>query len=479
LPQQTPIYTALKKYVEENNLRLHVPGHIGGKGMLAPELEALASMDITEIPGLDDLHLAQGIIEEAEQMLAKACGASESLFLLNGATSGIHALFMSIGDGKQVMIPRNAHRSFYGGMVLSGAIPVYIPCEIQPELGIALAVTGLKVDDLLHMNNNVAAVFVTSPSYYGTCCDIAGIATVVRRWGKMLLVDEAHGAHFPFHPLYPNSALKDGANAVVNGLHKTWPVLTQGACLHLGAGFIHHARLLAAYSLITTSSPSYPLMASIDLARDFMEREGTNYLERSLELSREFKPLIDKIQGLRCYGDELLQDPGVIAIDPLKIMIGVQGLSLTGYQVARLLREEYHIQVEMEDQNLILAMFSFLHEREEWERFYLALKEVALRYPSQGGDRSPVYQPPLPKIILSPRQAFFAALKRVKLAECRRRVAGEMVAAYPPGIPCLAPGELITDEVWDYLHYLKISGARIQGPREPNLEYINVIGEGL
>ncbi len=445
--------------------------------MHAPELEALACMDITEIPGLDDLHLAQGIIEEARQLLARACGARESLLLLNGATSGIHALFMSIGDGERVMIPRNAHRSFYGGMVLSGAMPVYIPCEIQPELGIALAVKAAEVEDLLHLNNNVGAVFVASPSYFGTCCDIAGIAAVVRRWGKMLLVDEAHGAHFPFHPLYPNSALKDGANAVVNGLHKTWPVLTQGACLHLGEGFRHHARLREAYSLITTTSPSYPLMASIDLARDFMEREGTGYLERALELSREFKPRMDKIQGVRCYGDELLQIRGVKAVDPLKVLIGVQGLSLTGYQVARLLREEHHIQVEMEEQNLILAMFSCLHEREDWERFYLALQELALRYPSLGVDRSPVYQQPLPRIILSPRQAFFAASQKVKLTECRSRVAGEMVAAYPPGIPCLVPGELITDEVWDYLHYLKISGTRVQGPEEPNLEHINVIKE--
>ncbi|PKM77480.1 MAG: decarboxylase [Firmicutes bacterium HGW-Firmicutes-15] len=477
MPYQTPIYTALKKYMKENNLRLHVPGHIGGKGMPAPELEALACMDITEIPGLDDLHLAQGIIEEAQQLLARACGARESLFLLNGATSGVHALFMSIGDGERVMIPRNAHRSFYGGMVLSGAMPVYIPCEIEPELGIALAVKAADVEDLLHLNNNVGAVFVASPSYYGTCSDIAGIATVVRRWGKMLFVDEAHGAHFPFHPMYPNCALKDGANAVVNGLHKTWPVLTQGACLHLGEDFNNHARLMVAYSLITTTSPSYPIMASIDLARDFMEKEGTSYLERSLELSREFKSRMDKIQGIRCYGDELMQISGVKALDPLKVLIGVQGLSLNGYQVARVLREEHHIQVEMEDQNLILAMFSFLHKREDWERFYLTLNELALRYPSQGVDRSPGYQLPLPRIILSPRQAFFAASKRVKLAECRGRVAGEMVAAYPPGIPCLAPGELITEEVWDYLNYLKMSEARIQGPEVPNLEYINVIEE--
>jgi len=475
LSQQTPIYSALKRYIEEKGLRLHMPGHIGGKGLLAAELEAVAGLDVTEIAGLDDLHLAQGVIAAAQKMMSTACGAAESFFLLNGATSGVQALFMSFNNNDRIMVPRNAHRSFYGGMVLSGVMPVYIPCEMQPELGIALGVRTEEIEDLLHLHNDIEAIFVTSPSYYGTCCDIAGIAAVANRWEKILMVDEAHGAHFPFHPLYPTPALIDGAAAVVNGLHKTWPVLTQGACLHLGKGFPNYGRLLAAYNILTTTSPSYPLMASIDLARDFMERKGYSYLECSLEYSREFKTKLNKLKGIRCYGDELLNITGVKAVDPLKVLIGVQGLSLTGYQLGKLLREEYHIQVEMADQNLILAMFSFLHERADWEQFYLALKDVASRYQAVVIDQKPVCQPPLTQIMLSPRQAFFTATQKVKLAECRDRVAGEMIAAYPPGIPCLIPGELITDEVWDYLHYLKRIGTPIQGPEEPDLEHIKVI----
>ena len=471
---RTPIYTALKKYISEDQLRLHMPGHIGGKGLLCPELEAAAGLDVTEIPGLDDLHMPQGIIEEAQTLLANACGAVKSFFLLNGATSGIHALLMSLGNSR-VMVPRNAHRSFYGGMVLSGAVPLYIPCEIEPELGIALAVKEEEIEDLMHLHNDVEGVFITSPSYYGTCCDISGIAVMLERCGKILMVDEAQGAHFPFHPHYPNPALNDGAAAVVNGLHKTWPVLTQGACLHLGEGFINYDRLLTAYSLLTTTSPSYLLMASIDLARDFMERRGYSELERALELSREFKPRLDKIRGIRCYGDELLNIPGVKAVDPLKVLIGVQGLNLTGYQLGKILREEYSIQVEIQEQNLILAMFSPLHLREDWERFYSAIKAAAERYPAVGTAQKPICLPPGWRVILNPQQAFLAGKERVRFTECRGRIAGEMAAAYPPGIPCLIPGELITEEVWDYLHYLKKIDARIQGPEEPDLEYIKVI----
>jgi len=494
LSGSTPIYTALKKFMEAKGLRLHMPGHIGGKSIPSPELHAWAGLDFTEIPGLDDLHLPQGIIAQAQDLLARACGARQSFFLLNGATSGIHALIMSCGEKKRILIPRNAHRSFFGGMVLSGAIPTYIPCELEPELGIAAAIRAEEIEDLLHIHNDVGAVFITSPSYYGTCCDIASIAAVLQRWGKVLMVDEAHGSHFPFHTLYPTPALQDGAAAVVNGLHKTWPVLTQGACLHLGASFTnkmspgdspldlfcpeeseYYSRLAAAYHLLTTTSPSYPLMASIDLARDFMEREGHSYLERALQLSREYKLRLEGIRGIRCYGDELTSLPGVKAVDPLKVLIGVQGLTLTGYQLGKMLREEYNIQVEMTDQNLILAMFSFLHEREDWERFYQAIENIAGRYLAVGRPKEQVYEMPPWQMILSPRQAFYAAKRKVRLAECRGQVAGEMVAAYPPGIPCLLPGEKITEEIWDYLYYLQKSGAHIQGPEEADLEHIYII----
>jgi arginine decarboxylase len=476
MTEQTPLYTALKKYMEQAGLRLHMPGHAGKNWASGLEVAALAGLDVTEIPGMDDLHLPQGIIASAQQLLARACGAEISLMLVNGASAGIQALLLCGGDQERVMIPRNAHRSFYGGLVLSGAMPIYIPCEMEPELGIALAVRREAVEDIMAGHLDVGTVFVTSPSYYGSCSDIAGIAAVLGRTGLPLLVDEAHGAHFPFHPAYPSPALQQGAAAVVSGLHKTWPVLTQGACLHLGPGFERHQCLRAAYDLLTTTSPSYPLMASIDLARAYMEREGRARLEQGLDLAREFKPRFNEIPGLRCYGDELLKIPGVIDVDPLKVLISLPGLSLSGYQLDLLLGQKYNIQVEMAADNYILAMFSLLHQRDDWQRFYLALQEIACLHKAAGEKRTElVVPPPVGMIELSPRQAFFAAKRRVALADCRGQVAGEMVAAYPPGIPCLLPGERITEQVWDYLHYLQRTGARIQGPIEADLEHLIII----
>jgi lysine decarboxylase len=216
-------------------------------------------------------------------------------------------------------------------------------------------------------------------------------------------------------------------------------------------------------------------MASIDLAREFMQREGFCELDKSLELSREFKAKLNNLKGIRCYGDELLNIPGVKAIDPLKVLIGVQDLSVSGYQIGTILRREYKIQVEMEEQNLVLAMFSPLHCRDDWERFYLAFKDISNRYVISAPKCNQVCLPPSWEIIFKPREAFFAAKTKVSFSECKGRISGEMVAAYPPGIPCLIPGELITEETWEYLNYLRKIGAHIQGPEEANLEHIKVI----
>jgi arginine decarboxylase len=477
LPEATPIYTALQQYAGKDFLRLHMPGH-AGKGIKQEELHSLAAVDLTEIPGLDDLHLPTGVIKESQELLARAFGAVKSYFLVNGATSGVHALFLALNkEGNQVLLPRNAHRSFYGGLVLSGAVPVYIPVQVETELGIALAVSAEDVNCLLISNPDVNSVFISSPSYYGTGCDIAGIAAITSSHNKLLLVDEAHGAHFAFSPFYPRPALENGADAAVNGLHKTLPVLNQGACLHLSVRLAGDLRIAKTLSLLTTTSPSYPILASIELARRFMEEKGESLLEKSYQLSTEYRQKINTIAGLSCCEQELQAVNGVMGLDPLKILVSVRGSALNGYQFAALLRERYDIQVELEAHNFILAMFSIFHDRNDWEKFYQALQSIAITYPGRGRTWSKVELPPMPPMLLSPRQAFMASCHQVPVKDALNRVAAEMIAVYPPGIPCILPGELINQEMMDYIIYLGKSGARIQGPQDPSLQYINVIRE--
>lgn len=454
-----------------------MPGHIGEKGFTVPELKCLAGIDLTEVPGIDDLHLPAGDIKEAKILLAQAYGARESFFLVNGATSGIHALFMSLGPpGSKVLLPRNSHRSFFGGMVLAGTSPVYIPCRIEPELGIALSVCYDDIENLLNFHQDSKAVFITSPSYFGTTCDIEKISIATRVIDTLLLVDEAHGGHFPFHSRYPRPALSSGADAVVNGLHKTLPVLNQGACLHAGSGFKNLERLASVCSLLTTTSPSFPILASIDLARELMVEQGEVLLERALMLSREYKRKIGDIEGLRCYdAEELRRVKGVKDVDPLKLLIAPNGLSVNGVELARLLRDAFKIQVEIEQDRYILAMMSMFHERDDWERLYLALKNIAATYSGQEKKREIIEAAPYPVMQLLPREAFYADSRRISFEDCRGLIAAEMVAVYPPGVPCLLPGELITPEIFSYLQYLKKTRARLQGPGDVSLNYIRVI----
>lgn len=454
-----------------------MPGHIGGQGITADEIQAVAQIDLTEVPGTDDLHLPVDVIAQAKVLMAEAFAASESLFLVNGATSGIHALFMTVAaPGKKVLIPRNAHRSFFGGLVLSGAIPVYIPCQIEENLGIAVSVNSSDLADLLVTNQDAAAVFLTSPSYYGTTCDINELSSVCKAAEKLLLVDEAHGAHFYFHSGYPQGALQGGADVVVHGFHKTLPVLNQGGCLHTRKGFNFREQLFSSYSLLTSTSPSYPILASIDLARQFMVNQGEIFLDKALSLSRIYKDKINAIKGLKCYLEQDLRKiPGVYEVDPLKVLVGTQGLAIDGFGTASLLRREYGIQVEIEDSQYILAMFSMFHNENDWNMFYQAMQQIAARYRGKKKAAIAVEKPPYPEVGLSPREAFFnSGKKRVRIEEAAGLVSGEMIAAYPPGIPCLLPGELISFQIIDYLMYLKKTGVRIQGAEDPGLNRIVV-----
>ena len=476
IPVMTPIYSALTKYISENPLRLHMPGHAGIAEALPLTWGKLAFFDVTEIPGLDDLHLPTDVIDQARQLLAEAFGAEESFFLVNGATSGIQALFLSLPANARVLIPRHAHRSFFGGMVLSGAEPVYLPPEVDEETGLSLATSLEAVENALQSNEAVAAVFLTSPTYYGTASNIEGIATAAHRRGIPLYVDEAHGSHYGFHPDYPIAALQAGADAVVHGLHKTLPVFNQGGALHLGHNFGPTDQITRAYSLLTTTSPSYPLLASMDLARHLMQQEGFDHLEEARQLANEYSEKINQLPGLQCWGTRL-SAPGVTAIDPLKILVLTDARKMTGFEIGRRLRQQHHIRVEIEADHHILAMMSMFHRRSDWERFYRALQTIT----KELGDRKannrnikPVV-PPAPVVIKSPREAFYSQHKRVALSEARNRVSAEMVAVYPPGIPGLLPGEMITGEIWDYLNYVRQAGFRVQGPLDSHLETIAVL----
>lgn len=466
-----PLYQALLDYRQEVDVLLHMPGHKGGKGFAGWELEAAGRLDFTEVPGLDDLHKPQGVIKEAQKLAAMAWGADETLFLINGASSGIHSLFLAAGEGTKVLVPRNAHRSFLGGMIISGVCPIYIDCVFDEELGVAVGVDPEEVERKMQEQPDIAGIFLVSPTFYGTVSEIQRIKSGMGTQ-KFLMVDEAHGGHFVFHPDYPPASLKKGAHAVVHGWHKTLPVLTQGGALHMKTDFPLRERTRLAVDQLSSTSPSYLLMASMDLGRAIMEERGCRLLGEAMEHSEELRRFINKIPGLRCRAKEFTVFPGVVDFDPLKIL--VETLEYDGVEVSELLRCSYGIQVEMASEGFILAMFSPFNEAGDWRRLGKALAEV-VKMTSRRKNKNPIPFPPVPKQALTPRQAFWSKKKSVNIEESQGMIAAEMVAAYPPGIPCVVPGEIISPEVRDYIAEMVGRGTPLHGLEKGDQKEILVV----
>ncbi len=471
-----PIYDALRKYCQEKNALLHMPGHKGGLGFTLAEFQAIGALDFTEVPGLDDLHDPRGVLLEAQQLAAEAWGAEKSLFLVNGATSGIHSLLLAMGEGVRVILPRNAHRSFLGGLILSGGRPEFVECEIDPELGAALSVRPEKYRDKLESCSDIKGGFLVSPTYYGTVNEIKSITRMLGERGIPLMVDEAHGAHLAFHPDYPDSALREGAQAVVHGLHKTMPVLTQAGILHLAADFPWSARVQASHDLLTSTSPSYPLMASIDIGRAMMQEHGREMLEQAKARAERCRREINRIPGFNSRSHEFLEIDGVAGHDPLKVVVEITDLELDGYQLSHHLRMGYGIQVELAGENHILALFSPVNSEEDWDTLIFALQEISRQSAHHPRKRNiGPGLPAIPPLAITPRESFLSPHKTVMIKESKGMISAEMVAAYPPGIPCLIPGEIITAEVVDYLIYLKLRGIPVHGLRDRSLQRIQVV----
>jgi arginine decarboxylase len=467
---KAPLCDALIAYREEAPLRLHVPGH---KGVCPYGMELLGedifSIDSTEVPGLDDLHHPRGPILQAQRLLARAYGADESFFLVNGTTGGIHAALLAIlSRGDKVLIPRNAHKSVIGGVILCGAIPIYLKPTYVKSLGHASHISIEEVKGALKAHPDAKCLVVTNPDYWGLAGDIVGMVNLAHGAGIPLVIDEAHGPHFSFHPELPPSGLEAGADVVVQSPHKLLGSLTQTSFLHWKGSRVSVERLRLSLRLIGTSSPSYPLMASLDAVRRLMELQGRELLDAALLMADKMRATINKIDGFKCFTQGNLEG---VAMDPTKLIITGRELGLTGYDLGALLRKEHGIQVEFADLNNVLVIVTIGDKGYVGERLIGALGEMADK---MRGQRPLIFQGsmeqiPMPEQDLTPQEAFFASYEWVELRDAVGRTSQAVVAPYPPGIPLLCPGERIEKEVIEVLEKLKYAGAMIHGLEEDSL----------
>ena len=478
---ETPLFDALMEYVARDTVPFHVPGHKRGHGVDAEFKNFLGenafNIDVTVFKLVDSLHHPTGAIKEAQALAADAYGADASFFSIHGTSGAIQAMIMSVvGAGDTLIVPRNVHKSVTAGIILSGAVPVYMQPELDKNLGIANGVLPETVEEALKENPHAKAVLIINPTYYGVSTDLKRIAEIVHSYDIPLIVDEAHGPHLKFNDKLPTSAMDAGADLCTQSTHKIIGAMTQGSILHVRTKYVDVARVQQILNLLQTTSPSYILLASLDTSRRQIALEGKELLDGAINLAEYARREINNIPGFYCFGKELLGNPGVYAIDPTKICITCRDLGLTGFDLDMILSNKYHIQMELSDLYNTLAVGSFGDTKENIDKLLDALREISVEYMHKSPRKADFIDiPAIPKQVLIPRDAFYGNKTSVPLEDSVGEVSGEFLMAYPPGIPILCPGEVITEEIVDYVEDLKKTGLYVQGTEDPMVENILVV----
>ena len=478
-----PYLEAVVSYGFRGSTRFHVPGHKGGEGADPGLRSALGdralALDVSQdIEGID-VGPAPTPYERAERLAAAAYGADRTWFLTNGATQGNHALCLALaGPHAHVLIQRNSHASVIDGLVLSGGMASFLAPEYDGELGMAHGVAPEALAAALARSPDVGAAFIVSPTYYGMAADVRGCAQVAHAAGAALIVDNAWGSHFGFHPALPPSPLREGANAVLASTHKIVGSLTQSAMLHVAReGMVDPDAVARAVRVVRSTSPSSLLLASLDSARRQLAVHGEALLERTLAASARARAAIEAVAGCTVVGEKLVGRPGVAGWDPLRIVVDVRGTGCTGYEVAAALRGAYDIYVELATHATLVLVLGLGQPVEPLERFAHDFAETVRRI-SRPGSGPAIARPPVAlehQTVVPIREAFLGGGEPVPVREAIGRISCESIAGYPPGVPALLPGERVTGEVVDYLRALTAAGARLHGASDPSFTTLRVL----
>ncbi|MEH1938493.1 MAG: aminotransferase class I/II-fold pyridoxal phosphate-dependent enzyme [Nostoc sp.] len=483
---QTPLLDALKACADHPHAPFYTPGHKRGVGISQPLADLLGKAvfraDLTELADLDHLFAPQGVIREAQQLAAEAFGASQTWFLVNGSTCGIEAAILATcGTGDKIILPRNVHSSAIAGLILSGAIPIFLNPEYNPVLDIAHSITPNTVQSALQQHPDAKAVLTVYPTYYGVCGDLSAIASITHQYNIPLLVDEAHGAHFAFHPELPTPALAAGADLTVQSIHKVLGAMTQASMLHIQGNRIDGDRISKALQLVQSTSPSYLLLASLDAARQQMALHGKMLMSRTLQLADEARTRIGQIPGLSVLEMPRLGGfPGFVALDKTRLTVTVSGLGLTGFEADEILDEKFAVTAEFASLQHLTFIISLGNTPSDIEQLVQGFTTLAKEYRRTNLTvKSHIWQNLFTMqchaLCCSPREAFFADSEILPLTQTNKRICAEIICPYPPGIPVLMPGEVITKSVLNYLQQIQATGGFISGCNDISLKTLKVV----
>ena len=483
----TPYLDALRAYAARKPGRFHVPGHKGGPGA-DPELRELFGDRVLE---LDIPALTYGIdvgdvptpFQEAQRLASEAWGARRTWWLVNGASQGNHVALLTLGHrGQRVVTQRNAHSSTIDALIMSGLRPTFVAPELDPELHIAHCMTPEALERALGETPEATGATVVSPTYFGAVADVAGLVEVAHAHGVPLIVDEAWGAHLAFHEDLPAPALSLGADLVISSTHKVVGSLTQSAMIHLGHGDLIEEEVVdRCVTLIESTSPNSLLFASLDAARRSAATRGRELVGETLAALEQTREAIRAIPGLDVLDERLAGAPGVFDYDPLRLAIDVRGTRMSGYELARRLREEYDVLMELAGENVMVAVYGMGEDAgAASQRLLAALRgviEAAGDDDHEFADVGFAAPPPWGELVMTPREAFLGPQEVVAARDAVGRVAAESLAAYPPGIPNVLPGERLTAETLDYIEQTIAHGGSLRGASDRALRTLRVAVE--
>ena len=475
--QRAPIYEALEAFKKKRVVPFDVPGHKRGRGN--PELVQLlgdkcVGLDVNSMKPLDNLCHPVSVIREAEELTADAFGADKAFLMVGGTTSAVQAMILSVCKaGDKIILPRNVHKSAINALVLCGAIPVYVNPETNPTLGISLGMEISQVEKAINDNPDAVAVLVNNPTYYGICSDLKSIVRAAHAKGMKVLADEAHGTHLYFGDNLPISAMAAGADMAAISMHKSGGSLTQSSILLVNKG-VNADYVRQIINLTQTTSASYLLLSSLDISRRNLALRGRESFNRVAQMAEYARNEINSIGGYYAYGRDLVNGSSIFDYDVTKLSIYTLDIGLAGIEVYDLLRDEYDIQIEFGDICNILAYISIGDRIQDIERLVGALADIERLYrKDKTGLLSGEYISP--RVVVSPQRAFYSEKVSMSLKDTEGKISGELVMCYPPGIPILAPGELITQDIIEYIMYAKEKGCSMQGTEDPKVEHLMVL----
>ena len=472
-----PVYEALNRLKRERIVPFDVPGHKHGKAN--PELteflgEKCMSVDVNSMKPLDNLCHPVSVIQEAQRLAADAFSAANAFFMVGGTTSAVQTMILATCKaGDKIIMPRNVHRSAINALILSGAVPVYVNPDSDKRLGIALGMSVTEVERAILANPDAKAVMVNNPTYYGICSNIKEITRIAHEHGMKVLADEAHGTHLYFDDELPVSAMEAGADFASVSMHKSGGSLTQSSILLTGKD-INPDYVRQIINLTQTTSGSYLLLSSLDMSRKNLALHGREIFEKVRGLAKYARNEINQIGDYYAYCKEIINGDSIYDFDVTKLSVNTFDVGLAGIEVYDLLRDEYDIQIEFGDIGNILAYISVGDREREIERLVGALSEIRRRFKKERTGMSD-HEYISPNVATSPREAFFGDKMSLPIEQTEGRVCGEFVMCYPPGIPILAPGEIITSEILDYVSYAKDKGCFMTGTEDIKIERLNVI----